>query len=162
MTIDVDLTVECADPRWPQDLPELLDPVVRRTLTIAGNADGPLELSVLLTDDETVRTFNRDYRAKDKPTNVLSFALTEADGPDLLPGQPTALGDVMLAFETVALEAQQETKSLNDHIFHLVAHGVLHLLGYDHQVEEDAREMERLETAILAEFAIDDPYALGT
>ena len=125
---------------------------------MGGDVEGQVELSVMLTDDETVRVYNRDYRGKDKPTNVLTFALTEAEGPDALPDQPVVLGDVLLAFETVAREAQQEDKSFENHVFHLVTHGVLHLLGYDHHVEEDAREMERLETAILAEFAIADPY----
>lgn len=155
---DVDLTVERADARWPAGLPERLDPLVRRALAFAGKLAEPAELSVLLTDDETVRGFNRDYRGKDRPTNVLTFALTEADGPAALPGQPIVLGDVLLAFETVASEARHENKSLENHVFHLVTHGVLHLLGYDHQVEEDASEMERLETAILDEFAIADPY----
>lgn len=154
----VDLTVDRADPRWPSDLPERLDPLVRRTLNFAGVLDNPVELSVLLTNDTTVRCLNRDYRGKDRPTNVLTFALTDAEGPASLPDQPTVLGDVLLAFETVTREARDANKTLYNHVFHLVTHGVLHLLGYDHQVEEDAQEMERLETAILEEFAVANPY----
>lgn len=155
---DIDAEVERADPRWPADLPDRLQPLIAAAIGTAASPDGPLELSVVLADDQTVQSLNRDYREKDRPTNVLSFALTESDEPAGLPGQPIALGDVLLAYETVASEARQQNKSLQDHVFHLVAHGVLHLLGYDHQVEEDAREMERLEKAILAEFAIADPY----
>lgn len=156
--VEIDADVERADPRWPADLPDRLEPLIATTIGTATAPDGPLELSVVLADDRTVQSLNRDYRDKDRPTNVLSFALTESDEPAGLPGQPIALGDVLLAYETVASEARQQEKSLQDHVFHLVAHGVLHLLGYDHQVEEDAREMERLEKAILAEFAIADPY----
>lgn len=156
--VEIDADVERADPRWPADLPDRLQPLIATTIGTAAAPDGPLELSVVLADDRTVQSLNRDYRDKDRPTNVLSFALTESDEPAGLPGQPIALGDVLLAYETVASEARQQEKSLQDHVFHLVAHGVLHLLGYDHQVEEDAREMERLEKAILAEFAIADPY----
>ncbi|MEO1224217.1 MAG: rRNA maturation RNase YbeY [Pseudomonadota bacterium] len=155
---DIDAAVERADPRWPADLPDRLQPLIATAIGSATAPDGPLELSVVLADDQTVQSLNRDYRDKDRPTNVLSFALTEGDEPAGLPGQPIVLGDVLLAYETVALEARQQNKSLQDHVFHLVAHGVLHLLGYDHQVEQDAREMERLEKAILAEFAIADPY----
>jgi len=160
--VDIDLTVERADPRWSADLPVRLEPLVRHVVDVAGDFDGPLEISALLTDDETVRAYNRDYRGKDRPTNVLSFALTEDENPAALPGQPIALGDILIAFETVAAEAEQENKEFDHHVFHLVTHGVLHLLGYDHQVEEDAQEMERLETAILAKFAIADPYGPET
>ncbi|MEM7441952.1 MAG: rRNA maturation RNase YbeY [Pseudomonadota bacterium] len=162
MSIELDLVVERDDPRWPEDVLDPLPSLVRRALEAAGTLDGLVELSVILTSDETVRTYNRDYRGKDKPTNVLSFALTEGDDLTPLPGQPTALGDILLAFETVAREAQDENKSLHDHVLHLVTHGVLHLLGYDHQITEDAREMESAETAILAEFSIPDPYGSET
>lgn len=141
-----------------------------------GVPPGPSELSVVLADDETVRDLNARYRGKDKPTNVLSFAL-HADGEDAFddpsgdgnaedaefvspgPGAPILLGDVVLAFETVEREALEQGKPFRDHVSHLVIHGVLHLLGFDHIADPDAERMERLETEILAGLGIADPYA---
>ncbi|MBO6837309.1 MAG: rRNA maturation RNase YbeY [Alphaproteobacteria bacterium] len=120
----------------------------------AAGPDGPLELSVALADDATVRELNRDYRGQDKPTNVLSF---EA-GDDPMPGQPLILGDVVLARETCAREALEADKSFDDHLTHLTVHGVLHLLGYDHIEMDEAEEMEALEVEILAEMGIENPY----
>jgi probable rRNA maturation factor len=130
--------------------------------------DTPVEMSLVLADDALVQTLNRDYRDKDKPTNVLSFALlddlddTDEDADDVLAreeGMPILIGDVILAFETVRREALEQGKSVGDHLTHLVIHGVLHLLGYDHQSDPDADRMERLETSILARMGIADPYS---
>jgi probable rRNA maturation factor len=125
----------------------------------AGIASGRMvELSLLLADDSMVHDLNRTYRGKDRPTNVLSFALAEGS-PSVLPEDvPFPLGDVVLAFETVKKEADAQAKALADHASHLVVHGVLHLLGYDHEQAADADRMERLETAILAQLGISDPY----
>lgn len=113
------------------------------------------ELSLLFTDDAHVRVLNRDWRGKDKPTNVLSFPAFE-----VAPGDPVPpmLGDVVLAFETVGAEATLEEKPFDHHLTHLIVHGLLHLLGYDHEDEEDAAIMEGLERAALARLAIPDPY----
>ncbi len=124
----------------------------------------PAEMSLVLADDALVQTLNRDYRDKDKPTNVLSFALLDDldDTDDDLArdeGMPILIGDVILAFETVQREAREQGKSVEDHLTHLVIHGVLHLLGYDHQSDPDADRMERLETSILARMGIADPYS---
>ena len=126
--------------------------------------DAPAEMSLVLADDALVQTLNRDYRDKDKPTNVLSFALLDDldDTDDVLAreqGMPILIGDVILAFETVQREAREQGKSVGDHLTHLVIHGVLHLLGYDHQSDPDADRMERLETSILARMGIADPYS---
>jgi len=109
------------------------------------------ELSLALADDATVRTLNRDYRAKDKPTNVLSFPAPH--GP--------LLGDVIIAYETLAREAAEEGVPPSDHLAHLTIHGLLHLLGYDHETEAEAVTMEALETSILAGLGIADPHAAG-
>jgi probable rRNA maturation factor len=106
-------------------------------------------LCLVLADDALQRRLNREFRGRDKPTNVLSFD-----------GAPTALGDVVLALETIAAEAQAQDKPLADHLAHLVVHGVLHLLGYDHETQGQARSMERLEIEILAGLGIADPYHL--
>ncbi len=117
-----------------------------------------MELSIVLADDATVRTLNRDYRRQDKPTNVLSFAALEGDAP-LPPTGPILLGDVILAYETSVGEAAHERKPLAHHLSHLVVHGVLHLLGHDHEDDTDAEAMERMEIAVLAALGIPDPYA---
>ncbi|GGC93134.1 rRNA maturation RNase YbeY [Chelatococcus reniformis] len=112
------------------------------------------ELSVLLADDATLRTLNRDWRGLDKPTNVLSFP---AAAPGAL-ADAAHCGDLALAFETLQREAAAEGKPLAHHLTHLVVHGVLHLMGYDHETAGDAAVMEGRETAILADFGIPDPY----
>jgi probable rRNA maturation factor len=113
------------------------------------------ELSLLLTDDRRIRLVNRDWRGLDKATNVLSFP---AVPPERIAGSP-ALGDIVLAFETIAREAEAEEKSFGDHLSHLVIHGLLHLLGEDHETEAEAQRMEAIETAALARLGIADPYA---
>jgi len=125
------------------------------------------EVCVALEDDASVQDLNRDFRNQDKPTNVLAFAaLEDADGTVLPPrpeewddGEPEMLGDVIIAFETTRDEAARDGKALADHLTHLVVHGVLHLLGYDHQNDSDAETMEHLETRILSGLGIADPHA---
>lgn len=113
------------------------------------------ELSLLLTDDKRMRSVNRDWRGLDKATNVLSFPAAPADRIASSP----ALGDIVLAYETVEREAQTEGKAIADHLSHLVIHGLLHLLGEDHETDGDAQRMEALEIAALASLGIADPYA---
>ncbi|HYG89032.1 MAG TPA: rRNA maturation RNase YbeY [Azospirillum sp.] len=160
--IEVDVTVSRENGAWPEDAEWLAERAALAALSAVWEAeDGPAELSVVLSDDALVQTLNRDYRGKDKPTNVLSFALTETDSPEA-EAAPTLLGDVVLAWETVAREAQEQGKPLSDHLCHLVVHGVLHLLGYDHEVDAEAEEMERLEVEVLSTLGISDPYAASS
>lgn len=118
-----------------------------------------MEISILLTTDQAVRRLNASFRGIDKPTNVLSFPAF-SDG-DIAPpaGTPVLLGDIAVAFGTTDREARAEGKTLAAHLSHLVVHGVLHLLGYDHQRDRDAMKMELLETEILAGLGIANPYA---
>ncbi|MDX1581395.1 MAG: rRNA maturation RNase YbeY [Alphaproteobacteria bacterium] len=111
-------------------------------------------ISLLLADDAVMRPLNRDWRGRDKSTNVLSFPA--ADMP--MPGEAPSLGDLVLAYETVEQEAIGQDKSVGDHTAHLLVHGLLHLLGYDHEDEAEAEEMEKLERAILKTLDIADPY----
>ncbi len=119
-----------------------------------------VEASVVLSDDRTVRVLNRDYRGTDRPTNVLSFANLDSatDTGSQPPSVAFLLGDVIIAYETAASEAAQQGKTLGDHLCHLVVHGMLHLLRYDHELEAEAKEMERLETEVLDGLGISDPY----
>ncbi|RXF73118.1 rRNA maturation RNase YbeY [Hansschlegelia zhihuaiae] len=113
------------------------------------------ELAVTLADDERLRELNGAWRDKDQPTNVLTFPAFE---PDEMADAPM-LGDVILAFETVAREAREQGKAVESHLAHLVVHGVLHLFGHDHLDEAEAEAMEALETRALARLGIADPYA---
>ncbi len=120
-------------------------------------ADDHIVVGIRLTDDKEQRQLNRTYRGKDMPTNVLSFPLADLRqaGP---PGAPVLLGDIVLAFETVQHEAREQQKPLAEHLQHLVVHGVLHLLGFDHESEPDAADMEAREIEILAALGVPDPY----
>jgi probable rRNA maturation factor len=119
--------------------------------------DDRFNVSLLFTNDAAMQALNQKWRGKDKPTNVLSFP--SGDGP--AGSDIEMLGDIALALETVTREAEGEGKTFDHHLTHLLVHGFLHLLGYDHETgEEDAEEMETLERAILAHLAISDPYAI--
>jgi probable rRNA maturation factor len=139
------------------DAEALAETAARAALADAPNARAPAVVGVVLTGDAEQRQLNRTYRGKDSPTNVLSFAMTEPGvlGP---PGSPVLLGDVVLAFETVAREAGEQDKPLADHLRHLVVHGVLHLLGFDHETDTEAATMEARETAILKGLGVPPPY----
>lgn len=124
--------------------------------------DREAEISVKLTNDREIRKLNHDYRGKDKPTNVLSFATLDAE--EHAPSSPVcalpyAIGDVVIAFETVKREAEEMDVPFRDHYTHLLVHGTLHLLGYDHEQEKDAKRMEKLEISILKCLGIENPYA---
>ena len=123
-------------------------------LAVTYEAKEDFEASVMLTDDAQVRELNRTWRAKDKPTNVLSFPAPEQPGAT----GPRHLGDIALAYETLVRESEEESKELAHHFAHLIIHGVLHLLGYDHEVEAEAEIMEALEVKALASLGIADPY----
>lgn len=163
MTPSIAISVE--DESWTQALAEAEALAERMALAALAAADCDLgdaeivEISVVLADNATVQALNRDWRGKDKPTNVLSFATLDDDDAPSVPGAPLLLGDIILAFETCRDEAIEAGKPLAEHFCHLIVHGVLHLLGYDHEDDEaEAEEMEQLETAILAGFGISDPY----
>ncbi|MFQ5764110.1 MAG: rRNA maturation RNase YbeY, partial [Rhodospirillales bacterium] len=152
-------------PRWTEALPgakALCRDAASAAFEAARQGASPAEASVVLADDAFQRALNREYRNTDAPTNVLAFRATgEADGLRPPPGAPTMLGDIVVAFETAADEAEDEKKALADHLSHLVVHGMLHLLGHDHQTAAAAKAMERLEVAVLAGLDIADPYAAG-
>ena len=119
--------------------------------------DAPCEVTLVLTDDDEMRELNRIWRGKDSSTNVLSFPAGEPVGE--AHGEPSPLGDIVLAGETVIEEAKLKGIPAADHAAHLVVHGMLHLLGFDHERDADAERMEALETKVLAGLGIADPYA---
>jgi probable rRNA maturation factor len=126
---------------------------------IADADHGEAELAVMLTDDAGIRTLNNNWRGIDKPTNVLSFPALPPTGPVGPDDAPRMLGDIAIAYETVRKEADEEQKPFDHHLSHLAVHGYLHLIGYDHENDADAEAMESLETEILAQLGIPDPYS---
>ncbi len=154
-SVAIDLAIPCA--KWRRALSDaetVATEAARAALKHSGKKFGAAELSLILSDDKTVHKLNAQWRGKDAPTNVFAFASDESPkGP-----APTLLGDVILAYETVKREAKEQDKTLPDHFRHLVIHGVLHLLGYDHQADREAKKMESLETRILALMGVADPY----
>ncbi|WGM46098.1 Endoribonuclease YbeY [Brevundimonas sp. NIBR10] len=148
------IEIEIESDAWTVALPDAGAVVERAATAGLGSVEGGLV--VLLTDDATVRDLNTRFRGKDRPTNVLSFP-----GGDMpMPGQPLHLGDIVLAFETCRAEAEAQGKSLANHLTHLVVHGVLHLLGRDHEDETEAEAMEAEERTLLASLGVADPYSL--
>jgi probable rRNA maturation factor len=136
--------------------------VIQRAIAAASEAvgadTGEAELAVMLTDDSGIRTLNNNWRGIDKPTNVLSFpALQPTAGAPA--DAPRMLGDIAIAYETTRKEADDEEKPFDHHLSHLAVHGFLHLIGYDHEKDDDAEAMEDLEREILAQLGIPDPYA---
>lgn len=155
--LDIDLLVEAG--HWPdeKELAKLAELAAGAAFAEIGSGwSGQSELSLVFSDDAHIRELNAGWRGKDKPTNVLSFPAFPISGGGSL---PPMLGDIILAAETVSREAELERKPLENHISHLVIHGLLHLLGYDHETDAEAEEMEAAERAALARLAIPDPYA---
>ncbi len=113
------------------------------------------EVSLLLCDDARIRDINHEWRGLDKPTNVLSFPAA----PRAMLAKSPAVGDIAIAYETVARETVDEGKTFRDHYMHMVLHGFLHLLGYDHETDAEAEEMEALEISVLSALGVADPYA---
>ena len=163
------IDVIIASPRWTRAL--------RRAAAVCRRAGAAalaelshseaVEISVLLTTDGAVGKLNRAFRGMNKPTNVLSFPTLDVNNPRSGPrqlggpqGMSVMLGDIAVAYGVTAREAKAEGKTLSSHLSHLVVHGVLHLLGYDHERDRDALTMERLEKKVLAHLGISDPYAL--
>ena len=117
------------------------------------------EITLTLTDDLAVQALNKAHRGKDKPTNVLSFPAYDPNDPHV-PGEVIHLGDIVLAYETITHEAMEQNKSFEDHLTHLIVHGSLHLLGYDHEDDTEAQVMEALEIKILSTLGIKNPYEI--
>ncbi|EJL21136.1 rRNA maturation RNase YbeY [Novosphingobium sp. AP12] len=159
----MDLEIDIEEPWLPAtDWADLTQRALEALVEVAPELDNPrLVASVLFTSDAEVHVLNREWRAKDKPTNVLSFPMLERDDLlDLDPdGPPEMLGDLALACETCTREAAEKGVPVEHHAAHLIMHGLLHLAGHDHETgEADAEAMEALETKALAILGIPDPY----
>ncbi|MDF1719857.1 MAG: rRNA maturation RNase YbeY [Minwuia sp.] len=152
---EVEVVISAGD--WPGDAVATVQRAVRSAIAGFDAADAMGDISVALMDDASIRVLNRDFRNKDAATNVLSFPL-DGEAEMLPPGENAPLGDIAVALETVQREAAAEEKDFGDHLSHMIVHGTLHLLGYDHEQDDDAEEMEALEREVLATMGIADPY----
>lgn len=161
---ELDIQISIEEGAWPSE--ERLREMSGRVLGAAADylrrkekqpfpKTGAPEVSLVFTNDESIRAINAEWRSQDKPTNVLSFPAFPVT-PGKMPGP--MLGDIVFAEQTVTREAADLGKSFDDHLTHLMVHGFLHLFGYDHMDDEEAEKMEGLETRILAELGLSDPY----
>lgn len=157
-----DILVE--EERWRDALPDhesiilmTTDCVIKATALFAQDRD--IEISISLTNDAGIHILNRDYRDKDKPTNVLSFPQIDWSDPDAdLQAPIIMLGDIVIALETIERESAEQGKRMQDHFTHMLVHSILHLCGFDHEENADAEEMESLEIDILGAMGIENPY----
>lgn len=161
--VSIDITYKC--PLWEScgfDVEAAADSAIRATIESSPVAkvlkNHPADISVVLGDDNFIRTLNREYRGKDKATNVLSFPQSDFSTPGAFSG-PASLGDVILAYQTIERESRAQEKSFQNHFCHLVVHGTLHLMGYDHETPEEAEVMESLEIEILNSIDVENPYS---
>jgi probable rRNA maturation factor len=156
VSIGLTLDVRVADDRWL--VLEDVDAFVAHVLSLsAGRLATGGEVAILLTNDAEMHALNKQWRGMDKPTDVLSFP---GEGPEI-PGQPQYLGDIAIGYETALRDAGTMGRPFEGHIAHLLIHGFLHLLGYDHIEADDAKVMEPLEVELLAQLGWPDPYVTG-
>jgi probable rRNA maturation factor len=169
--ISLTIHLDVAFPKWKRAFKKMEEKIERAAAAAFVDAKKPpaftsrnFEMNIVLADDRAIKTLNRDYRGMDKPTNVLSFPQfdlrrlkTDAFARHPSPS-PIPLGDVVLAWQTLGRECKEQNKSLENHTVHLVVHGTLHLLGYDHMSAKDAKSMEKLECDILGSMGYPDPY----
>jgi probable rRNA maturation factor len=142
-----DITIQLHVQRWKTLLKPYCKTVREACDAALGKKLGKAEVTVVLADDRFVHDLNKTYRGKDKATNILSFA-----------GEGNHLGDLVLALETIEREAEEQDKSFKDHVRHLLVHGTLHLLGYDHERKNEAERMEAMEVKILKNLGVTNPY----
>lgn len=159
---EIVVIVDVASPDWVAaelDLDDIATTAARAAVAGAEMSFvSGVELGVRLTDDAEIRTLNKDWRDRDAATNVLAFALNDSPGQAFGEDGAAVLGDVVVAYETCAGEAVDQDKPLTNHLSHLVVHGTLHLLGFDHETDDEAEAMEALERAVLDQIGVPDPY----
>jgi probable rRNA maturation factor len=169
--MELSIHLDTASDKWLKAFPRMNTKIKAACLAAAVAAKTPaafktraFDVNIILSDNATVKKLNRDYRGKDMPTNVLSFPQLNFDGfkaADLKHFPPEAvipLGDIILAYQTVQRESREQLKTMENHLIHLIVHGTLHLLGYDHIIAQEAKAMEKKECDILAKLGYDDPY----
>jgi probable rRNA maturation factor len=161
MSPHIDITIILETERWAEKLPNfepLIKTVVHETLITIGDHRPSLEVSIVLADDEFLQLHNKQFRGKDHPTNVLSFP---ADRGIHFVDDVENLGDILISLSTLEREVSEQNKSFEDHFKHMLVHGILHLIDYDHQTDEEATKMEALEVTILQALGVANPYEHG-
>lgn len=160
----LEIYISVEDEKWNHfgDYKKICELVLEKTFIEAENninlKNKKPEISILLTNDEQIQEINREYRGKDKATNVISFASID-DGLDFIAEEETvALGDIVISYDTLEKEAKEANIEIEHHLYHLLCHGMLHLLGFDHIDDDEADEMEAIEIKIMDEFNIKNPY----
>ena len=157
-SLAVDILVEAGPWNCANAIDAAIREAAQRAYDRSGRGgDGATQVVVVLSDDAAVQALNRQFRGQDKPTNVLSFPA--ADAVLGAPARSRHLGDIVLGYETVLRECEEQSVTLHDHVRHLVVHGVLHLMGFDHATDADAEQMEALEIRVLASLGVADPYS---
>jgi probable rRNA maturation factor len=169
--IRLSIHLDVASAKWKRAFPGMNKKIEQAAACAFLNARKPaalqrrcFTLSIILTDDSNIKTLNKNYRGKNKPTNVLSFPqmnlknFRRASLDIFPPKSEIPLGDIVLAFQTIHRESKKQKKTLESHVIHLIVHGTLHLLGYDHQTAKEADSMEKLECDILDSLGYPDPY----
>lgn len=156
----LNIVLETEDPRWLRALPNvslLLEKALPLALSGLPAGNRTIEVGVRLVDDATIQGLNRDWRGRDKPTNVLSFPLGDP-GPVTDQDFPWLIGDIVMSYDTVVAESIRDMKPLEHHVVHLAIYAALHLIGHDHEDEAEADAMEAAEVSLLANLGIPDPY----
>ena len=156
-----EIDISTQDERWCVAIPEieaLTCTAITKVLEQSEYSDKSLEVSIVLADNDFVQQLNKTYRHKDKPTNVLSFPQTEIGDVNEQSLPLINLGDIIIAYETIIKESEEQNKTITDYYTHMLVHGGLHLLHYDHQTDDEAQIMEALEAAILNTMDIKNPY----
>ncbi|MGH1455304.1 MAG: rRNA maturation RNase YbeY [Alphaproteobacteria bacterium] len=157
---ELEIDIDVKDPLWLKyfsDIENHTHDIITKTLNSQLPNVQHIEISIVLADNNFVQDLNKNYRGKNKPTNVLSFPQTERNELNM---PALMLGDIIIASQTIKRESQEQEKTFKDHYTHMLVHGCLHLLHYDHTTDEQAEEMESLETEILSSLGIKNPYAL--
>ena len=159
ININIDITHQ--DNRWIDTISNIdahINNIVSNALKNKLPVINAAEISIVLANDAFIHKLNKTYRGKDQPTNVLSFPITNSEELENPVIPFCALGDIIIAFETIKRESEEQGKTLKDHFTHMLVHGCLHLLHYDHQNDKDAKEMENLEIEILKHLETKNPY----
>jgi probable rRNA maturation factor len=161
MSPNIEIYITLQDERWNSAINDI-DTLIRKTVfkALHNHLNGieTAEISIVLADDLFIQELNKTYRNKDMPTNVLSFPMTEFEELEQPLTPFCVLGDIIISYDTIFREAEEQNKPLQDHFTHMMVHGCLHLLHYDHQDEIEAQAMEKLEIDILAPLGIKNPY----